>query len=72
MTKLEILFDAIDFWPILEYNGIEPESITEYEWSKFTDSFLDGTGWYEVADLACDRILEIRRDAVEALARKVN
>lgn len=56
MTDLSIKFVRDDFEPILVEAGIDPDSVTEDEWRKFTDRFLDGTGWSEVAAIACDAI----------------
>lgn len=54
--KREIRFSEEDFDPILKSVGLDPESITEYEWSKFGNMFCDGTHWYEVAEIAADQI----------------
>lgn len=62
MTKRKIVFCNEDFDPILEEEGIDPSSVTEDEWRKFTDRFLDGTHWAEIAGYACDAIKAQRED----------
>ncbi len=61
-AELTIRFARDDFDSILRAEGIDPDTVTVYEWSKFTDSFLDGTAWSDVAALACDRIKQIRNE----------
>ena len=56
MTSLTITLTRDDFEPILRDAGIDPDTVTPDEWRKFTDAFLDGTSWYEVAGYACDAI----------------
>ena len=56
-----IIFESDDFDDALRQAGIEPDSVTVYEWSKFTDAFLAGTKWSEVAEHAAD-VLQVRRD----------
>lgn len=62
MTRptLEVRFQRVDFEPALRKAGIDPDSVTEYEWSKFTDAFCAGTAWSEVAEFATDAILAQR------------
>lgn len=62
MFNKEIRFSSDDFEPILKQEGIDPESITDYEWSKYTDAFCDGTYWSEVARYAVDVIHQLRSD----------
>lgn len=50
----EIRFRKIDFDPIFESKGIDPESITDAEWMNFMDSFIAGTHWAEVAEIAAE------------------
>lgn len=60
MIDLSINFCREDFESILEDAGIDPDTVTMDEWRKFTDRFLDGTAWTEVAEIACDAILSMR------------
>ncbi len=62
MLNREIRFTEDDFDPILKQEGIEPKTVTEYEWRKFTDAFCDGTYWSEVARYAVDVIHQLRSD----------
>lgn len=57
-----IRFEPVDFEGILADAGIDLETVTPYEWSKFTDAFLAGTDWYTVAGYAADAILAARGD----------
>lgn len=61
LTARAIRFVA-DFDPILVANGLDPESVSAYEWSKFTDAFLEGTHWHEIAGYACDAIKIMREE----------
>lgn len=54
--QLTVQFAYEDFEPALRAAGIDPTTITRHEWSKFTDAFLDGTHWVEVAQDATDAI----------------
>jgi hypothetical protein len=58
---MRITFVADDFVPAFEAAGVRTESLTETEWRRFYNSFLDGTGWCEVAEIAADEIAENRR-----------
>jgi hypothetical protein len=62
--KREIRFTEEDFDPILEEYGINPNLLTEYQWSKFCDMFLSGTNWYEVSRIAAG---ELERGIMEGL-----
>lgn len=55
--KLTVTLVFEDFEPALRKAGIDPTQITEYEWSKFTDDFLTGTHWDDVAEIAADCLL---------------
>lgn len=48
----QITFRELDFDPIFKSRGIDPETITDIEWSRFIDAFLDGTHWAEIAEFA--------------------
>jgi len=58
--KVTFVFE--DFEPALAKAGIDPSSITSYEWSKFTDDFVTGTHWDEVAEVAAECLLIRRED----------
>jgi hypothetical protein len=60
MTERRIVFDAEDLSPAFEAVGIEPATLTDYEWSKFADAFLAGTHWDEVARYAAEVVAEHR------------
>ena len=62
MVKRQINFVEEDFDPILRREGIDPDSVTEYEWSKFESAFCDGTHWSEVAGYAVDIIHMMRQE----------
>jgi hypothetical protein len=59
-TDLSIHFVRDDFEDILSAAGIDPDSVTPEEWRKFTDRFLDGTHWHEIAGYAVDAIFAER------------
>ncbi len=56
-----------DFASAFASAGIDPNSLTDYEWRKFEDAFLDGTHWDEVAEHAAD-VVALRRRAEAAPA----
>ena len=64
-TTLEIRFAREDFEPALTNAGIDPASITDDEWRKFTDAFLAGTAWDEVAGHAAAVIVDLREQEQE-------
>jgi len=63
--KREIIFCEDDFDPILKAAGIDPESITEYQWSKFINMFCDGTHWSEVAEIAAENLIYYKEAGVD-------
>jgi hypothetical protein len=54
-----ITFTLEDFAPAFEAAGINPDSLTDYQWRKFMDAFLEGTGWDEVARNAAEVVAEL-------------
>lgn len=61
--QLTVQFTLEDFEPALRKAAIDPATITQHEWSKFTDAFLAGTHWDEVAEYATDAI-KAQRDTL--------
>ena len=59
-----ITLTAEDLDQIIRENGVDPDSITTYEWSKFTDAFLEGTHWSEIAGYAAEDLVN-RREMIE-------
>lgn len=59
-ASLTITFQPDDFYDALWSAGIDPATVTVDEWSTFTDRFLDGTAWSEVAGYAAEVISEER------------
>lgn len=57
-----IQFNQFDFETAFFRAGITLESLTQAEWDSFTDSFLDGTGWSEVASYAAENIADDREN----------
>jgi hypothetical protein len=57
---IEFVLD--DFDEAFSKAGIDPATLTDYEWCKFQDAFLAGCGWVEAAEIAADTIAERRRD----------
>lgn len=61
-AERRIEFAPEDFDPILLHEGIDPASVTKHEWRKFTDAFLAGTRWDEIAGYAVEAIRAQRSD----------
>ena len=55
-----ITFVADDFEEAFTKAGIDPATLTEYEWRKFEDAFLTGCDWTEAAEIAADTIVARR------------
>jgi hypothetical protein len=60
VSERRISFALEDLAPAFEAMGIELASLTDYEWSKFQDAFLEGTHWDEVARYAAEVVAELR------------
>lgn len=58
-----ILFNNHDLDPLFEAAGIDPDSLTRDEWRQFYNAFLEGTGWFEVAQIAAETIKYMRLEA---------
>lgn len=57
-----IMFALEDFAPALAAAGIDPNSLTDYEWRKFEDAFLAGTHWDEIASYAAEVVAMLRAE----------
>ena len=55
-SKRTIIFGREDFAPIFQNLGMRFNSITDHEWERFYDMFLEGTHWSEIANLAASEI----------------
>jgi hypothetical protein len=53
---MTVTFHSDDFEPAFVAAGIDISSVTEHEWRRFENMFLDGTGWSEVAETAAEEI----------------
>ncbi len=62
-AERRITFTMEDFAPAFEAAGIDPGSLTDYEWRKFEDAFMTGTHWDEIAGYAAAVVAELRVEA---------
>ena len=62
MSERSITFTLEDFASAFKEAGLDPNSLTDYEWRKFEDAFLAGTHWNEVAEIAADVIARLRQN----------
>ena len=62
--KGEIRFGRDDFEGYFEMNGIEWDSITDPEWTKFENMFISGIGWDEIAETAAWEIAGAREENI--------
>lgn len=60
-TKRSITFTMQDFADAFDTAGIDPDSLTDYEWRKFEDAFMAGTHWDEVAKYAAEVVVDLRK-----------
>ncbi len=60
-TERVITFTMEDLRPAFDAAGIDPDSLTDYEWGKFVDAFLAGTHWDEVARYAAEVVTDLRK-----------
>ena len=49
-----------DLAPAFASIGLDPATLTDYEWRKFEDAFCAGTHWDEVAEEAARVVLMLR------------
>lgn len=56
-----ITFTMEDFAPALAAAGLDPNSLTDYEWRKFENAFMAGTHWDEIASLAAEIVATLRQ-----------
>ena len=59
----EIRFGKDDFEQFFAANGVDFDSLSDYEWSKFENMFVDGTSWTDVAETAAFEIARMRKEA---------
>lgn len=56
LTVREIRFTRDDFEWYFENEGLDFDSLTDDEWRRFENMFMEGTGWDEVARIAASEI----------------
>jgi hypothetical protein len=56
----KVTFTMEDLAPALKAAGIDPDSLTDYEWRKFEEAFVAGTHWDEVAGYAAEVVAALR------------
>lgn len=61
-TERRITFTLADFAPAFDAAGIDDaNSLSDYEWRKFEDAFMESTHWDEVARYAAEVVVELRQ-----------